>query len=124
MLYDNDIQHLTELFGAYRTLSLSLVKSGKDVTEEKMNALVNSVEQTLCNRLDIQPGKDESGKQDDMTISVTKNEDQIEVLVDESKTNIIDVLNAIQKEHRIYDMHLQEISTESVIKKIYEGGLV
>ncbi|MBQ9983571.1 MAG: ATP-binding cassette domain-containing protein [Lachnospiraceae bacterium] len=124
MLYDNDIQHLTELFGAYRTLSLSLVKSGKDVTEEKMNALVNSVEQTLCHRFDIQSGQAESGKQEEMTISVTKNEDQIEVLVDESKTNIIDVLNAIQKEHRIYDMHLQEISTESVIKKIYEGGLV
>ena len=121
MLYDNDINHLTELFGAYRTLSLSLLKAGEEVTDEKMQSLVASVERAARNVVQSQ----ESGQaaNEDNDISVTRKDDQIEVLVDESKTNVMDVLNAIQKEHLIHDMHLKEISTESVIRKIYEGGV-
>lgn len=107
MLYDNDIAHLTELFGSYRTIHLSLLKNGETVTDDKMQALVTSVQ-------DI--GMD--------AITVTSKEDKLEVLVDEAKTGVMDVLNAIQKKHKIYDMHLEEISTESVIRKIYEGGVV
>lgn len=128
MLYDNDIGHLTELFGAYRTLSLSLLKNGEQVTDEKMEALRTSVG---CAMFQAQKGQSVAGEMDgkggenvgENAVSVTRNEDQIEVLVDESRTSVMDVLNAIQKSHKIYDMHLKEISTESVIKKIYEGGL-
>ncbi len=120
MLYDNDINHLTELFGAYRTLSLSLLKTGEEVTDEKMQSLVASVEKAARNVVQAQESGQTANKDNDIT--VTRKDDQIEVLVDESKTNVIDVLNAIQKEHLIHDMHLKEISTESVIRKIYEGG--
>ena len=51
-------------------------------------------------------------------------EEQIEILVDESRANIIDVLNAVQESYKITDMKLMEISTESVIRKIYEAGEV
>ncbi|MGN0155470.1 MAG: ATP-binding cassette domain-containing protein [Lachnospiraceae bacterium] len=121
MLYDNDIAHLTELFGAYRTLSLSLLKKGEEVTEEKMNSLLSSVEQVTRDVVHLHLSENIQEEQGD--ISVTKNDDQIEVLVDGSKVNVMDVLNAIQKKHLIYDMHLEEISTESVIRKIYEGGI-
>ena len=47
-----------------------------------------------------------------------------EHLIDESKTDIMDVINSKQKEIGIKDIKLQEISTEEVIKKIYEGGAV
>lgn len=118
MLYDNDIAHLTELFGAYRTLSLSLLKNGEEVTEEKMQSLADSVKLAACN---VCAGK--QGDSGEENISVTVCDDKIEVLVNEAIVSVMDVLNGIQKEHAIYDMHLKEISTESVIRKIYEGGI-
>ena len=45
------------------------------------------------------------------------------MLVDEEKAKVIDVLAKLQKTHRIRDMQLMEISTEEVIRKIYEGGV-
>lgn len=44
-----------------------------------------------------------------------------EMLIDEKTTDIMDVITKAQKEHRIKDIRLEEISTEEVIKKIYEG---
>ena len=45
------------------------------------------------------------------------------MLVDEEKSKVIDVLGQLQKAHKIKDMQLEEISTEEVIKKIYEEGV-
>ena len=36
---------------------------------------------------------------------------------------MMEVLRSIQKEKNIRDIKLEEISTEEVIKKIYEGGI-
>ena len=46
---------------------------------------------------------------------------EYEKLIDEKKTDVMHVMQEIQKEHRIKDIQLQEISTEEVIRKIYEG---
>ena len=73
-IYDNDIDHLKNYFGSYRTLSLRL----EDDTWESM-------------------------------------------LIDEKKTDVMQVIMEKQKEHKIKDIKLQEIPTEEVIKKIYEG---
>ena len=43
--------------------------------------------------------------------------------MDEDKSKVIDVLGQLQKSHKIKDMQLEEISTEEVIKKIYEEGV-
>jgi len=111
MLYDNSIDHLTELFGAYRTLSLSLLKKTDANNEAKLNELSESVSSIL---------KD---KWPDTEFAVSTNEDRINILIDEKQASLVKVLNAIQDNHKIYDMHLEEIYTESVIKKIYEGGM-
>lgn len=110
MLYDNDIEHLTKLFGAYRTLCLTL--TGKDETETAdMNGLLESVKNILQKKWP-----------DVKSFSVSQNEEQIEILVNEEEASVISVMNEIQLTHKIYDMHLKEISTESVIRKIYEGA--
>ena len=96
MLYDNDIEHLKRFFGSYRTLKLRL--SG--VQEE----LIAQIQEFLPE------------------CSVSSDEEWISVLVDEEKTKVMDVLSRLQKQFRIRDMKLEEISTEDVIKKIYEGG--
>ena len=44
-----------------------------------------------------------------------------ETIIDESKTDVMTVIAEHQKKGRIHDIKLEEISTEEVIKKIYEG---
>ncbi|MDE5563657.1 MAG: ABC transporter ATP-binding protein, partial [Oscillospiraceae bacterium] len=57
------------------------------------------------------------------SFSVSADEEWISVLVDEEKTKVMEVLQRLQKRHDIRDMQLEEISTEEVIKKIYEEGV-
>ena len=76
MIYDNDIEHLKNYFGSYRTLRLRLASSGWK-----------------------------------------------EILVDESKTDVMSVISEYQKTDVVKDIKLEEISTEEVIKKIYEGAM-
>ena len=45
----------------------------------------------------------------------------VEQVIDEKKTDVMHVIQEMQKAHRIKDIQLQEISTEEVIRKIYEG---
>ena len=73
-IYDNDIEHLKNFFGCYRTLRM---KTGGDWEEQ---------------------------------------------LIDEKTTDVMDVILRRSKETKIEDIQLLEISTEDVIKKIYEGG--
>ena len=75
-IYDNDIEHLKNFFGSYRTLK---VRVGSDTWEEH--------------------------------------------LIDEKNEDVMEVLREIQKTKKVRDMKLEEISTEEVIKKIYEGGV-
>ena len=44
-----------------------------------------------------------------------------ETIIDESKTDVMSVIAEHQKKGKILDIKLEEISTEEVIKKIYEG---
>ena len=74
-IYDNDICHLKNYFGSYRTLK---VRVG-DAWEEH--------------------------------------------LIDESKDNLMAVLENIRREKKVRDIQLEEISTEEVIKKIYGGAV-
>ena len=97
MLYDNDIEHLKSFFGSYRTLKIRVDGNLK----EQAGGIQNELPE--C--------------------SVSADEEWISVLVDEEKAKVIDVLGQLQQTHRIRDMQLQEISTEEVIKKIYEEGV-
>lgn len=98
MLYDNDIEHLKKFFGAYRTLKLRLKE---DVTEA-----APKLKAELAN----------------LDVAVTNDDTWISILVNEEKIRVMKVLEIIQESHRVRDMQLEEISTEDVIKKIYEGG--
>lgn len=99
MLYDNDIEHLKRFFGAYRTLK---IRPDGDIKKQS---------QTLESELER------------YSVSVSADDEWIAILVNEEKANVMEVLGAIQKTHEIHDMKLEEISTEEVIKKIYEEGV-
>ncbi len=99
MLYDNDIEHLKGFFGSYRTLKIRPDGDIKDHAEAMKNELAGR------------------------SVSVTSDDEWISILVNEDKTKVMDVLNVIQKSREIRDMKLEEISTEEVIRKIYEEGV-
>jgi len=46
----------------------------------------------------------------------------VEEVIDETKQDIMKIIMERQKEQKIKDLKLEEISTEEVIKKIYEGA--
>ena len=97
MLYDNDIEHLKSFFGSYRTLKIR--------TDGSLKEDAASIQ-----------------KQFPM-FSVDSDDEWISILVDADKSKVMDVLNTLQKSHDIRDMKLEEISSEEVIKKIYEEGV-
>lgn len=97
MLYDNDIEHLKGFFGSYRTLKIRMDGDLKHQAELIQREIPD--------------------------FSVSADDEWISVLVDEDKAKVIDVLSKLQQLHDIYDMQLEEISTEEVIKKIYEDGI-
>ena len=97
MLYDNDIEHLKGFFGSYRTLKIRV--------DGDLKAQAEKIGKSLPD------------------FAVSADEEWISVLVDEEKEKVIDVLGRLQKSYAIRDMQLNEISTEEVIKKIYEEGV-
>lgn len=97
MLYDNDISHLKQFFGSYRTLKIRIKGDLKQYAEEITGKLPE------C--------------------SVSSDDEWVSILVDESKSTVMHVLDKLQKDYKIRDMQLEEISTEEVIKKIYEEGV-
>ena len=97
MLYDNDISHLKGFFGSYRTLKIRVdgdLKKEAEVIAKEFPAL-----------------------------KVEADDEWISILVDEDKITVMEVLAKLQKTRRVRDMQLEEISTEDVIKKIYEEGV-
>lgn len=97
MLYDNDIEHLKGFFGSYRTLKIRIDGDLKEQAELIHKELPE--------------------------FSVSADDEWISVLVDEEKAKVMDVLGKLQHSFNIRDMQLEEISTEEVIKKIYEEGV-
>ena len=97
MLYDNDIEHLKRFFGSYRTLKIRVKGDLKQQAEEMQKYLPE------C--------------------SVSADEEWISVLVNEEKIKVMNALHTLQQHYQIRDMQLEEISTEEVIKKIYEEGV-
>ncbi len=97
MLYDNDIEHLKNFFGSYRTLKIRIDGNLKQLAEQIDKELPD--------------------------FKVSADDEWISILVDEEKSKVMEVLTLLQKSYDIRDMQLEEISTEEVIKKIYEEGV-
>lgn len=96
-LYDNDIEHLKRFFGSYRILKVRL--SGDEESNYEMV------------------------KNEFSDISVRLKENWISLLVNEKKIKVMKVFEKLQNKYDIHDMQLEEISTEEIIKKIYDGGI-
>lgn len=112
MLYDNSIDNLRSFFGAYRTLKLKFGSRKVEMTGQEMEEAVTFLKQMLAEK--YPQAKSLSVEIDDKWISI---------LIKEDEVSLMKVLHAIEEHKNIADMSMDEISTESVIKKIYEGGI-
>lgn len=112
MIYDNDIAHLQQYFGAYRTLKIQFNKSTEDVKNEILETQAKEIEKWILEKYPQAA-----------SLAVSIEDKWINILLNEDEVRMMDVINCIQNNRRIIDMNLQEISTESVIRKIYEGGV-
>jgi ABC-2 type transport system ATP-binding protein len=108
MLYDNNIEKLRVVFGAYRTVK---VMFGENQNEDFEKTALE-MESYLKNEFPYVT-----------SLSVSLDDKWIAILINEDEVAMMEIINCIQKKRKIADMLLQEISTESVIKKVYEGGL-
>ena len=99
MLYNDDIEKLRSFFGAYRTLKVRPKGNLSDITAN------------ICDEL-MEYG-----------VKVTCDDEWISILVNEDNAKVLDILSIVRDKHTIKDMQLEEISTEEVIKKIYEEGV-
>lgn len=109
MLYDNSIENLRSFFGAYRTLRLRFTKDASQLTKAALEKQATDLAAELRNSYPQVT-----------SLQVSSGEEWIDVLLNEDEIPMMKVLNHIQETKRIYDVQLKEISTESVIKKIYD----
>ena len=112
LLYDNDIENLKVFFGAYRTIKVRLGREAEELTSENVERLAVQLRDKLMK------AHPEAG-----SLTAIPNESWIDILVHEDEIAVMKVVNSIQEHYKIYDLKLEEISTESVIKKIYEGEM-
>lgn len=98
VIYDNGINQLISYFDSYRTLKIC-------IDEENLENVAKKIENDFPEFL------------------ITSNDDWISILVDEKKEKVIDILKTIQQKYTIRDMQLNDIPTEEIVKKIYDGDL-
>ncbi len=112
MIYDNSIEKLRSFFGDYRTVKLKFNKKEEVMQTEALEKEAEDLQSFLKSQ--FKGAKSLSASVDDKWISVLLKEDEV---------HMMKVINCIQEKKKIRDMTLEEISTESVIKKIYEGDI-
>lgn len=105
LIYDNNIQQLKQFFGSYRTLKIlpagNVSFSEADLEKYGRQLLV------LC--------------PETRNVVFGSDEEWLTVLVPEDEISLIKVLEHMQTLIPFRDVRIEEITTESVIRKIYEG---
>lgn len=112
IIYDDDIEQLRRFFGAYRTLKLQITKASADIDEPALKKAADEL------ALRIREEYPEAA-----SLSVSVEENWIDILVNEDEIELMTMLNFVQGIMKIHNVKIEEISTEGVIKKIYEGGV-
>ncbi len=112
MIYDNDIEHLQQYFGAYRTMKIQFCRKTEELENKVLEKQAKEVERWLLEKFPLAK-----------STAVSVEDKWIQILLNEDEIRMMQAVNCIQDNRRIMDMNLQEITTESVIRKIYEGGV-
>lgn len=103
IIFDGDFQKVNNMFGVYRVIRLELSDPNAiEMLSKKINENFKPQKP-----LDIETNEDG-------WVSITVNLDEIK---------LIDILNYLLTLFPLKDIRVEEVPTEKVIRKIYEGGL-
>jgi ABC-2 type transport system ATP-binding protein len=106
IIFDGDIQRVSKLFGAYRTLKVDLSESHAGVTEDQLRSRIQA--KFACN------GAVAVDRVDGGWMALT---------IDQDAIGLLEILSYVLAEFRVKDVKIEEIATESIIRRIYEGAL-
>jgi len=109
-IYDNSIENLKHYFGNHRTVKLLL--NNEISQEDDMNLLCKQLETYLLKEFPFAK-----------SIAITHLDKWITLLMSEDEVSVLQILQKIQEKYHIYDMVVENMTTESVLMKIYEGGI-
>ena len=105
LIYDDTISQLKQFFGSYRTLKI-LRQGDSAVTSVQLENYKKDLLVKCPDSANVIFGRDE---------------EWLTILVPEDEVPLMNILGGLQSLLSIRDMRIEEISTESVIRKIYEG---
>ncbi|HEX3046118.1 MAG TPA: ATP-binding cassette domain-containing protein [Bacillota bacterium] len=103
LLFDGDIQKILRIFGSYRILKIDF---------QQLQASVDTLNTKLQNK--FPHTQFQLGEAEDGWLAITFNQDDIKLM---------ELLGYLGSEFSIKDIKVEEIELESIIKRIYEGGL-
>lgn len=107
VIYDNKIEHLRRYFGAYRTIKF-VFREQKNTAEQALD-LQKLLHEKFPKAESLQTGEEEQW---------------VTLLFNEEEVAMMELLHYVMSHRDVVDMNLQEISTEKVIQKIYQGGVL
>jgi len=104
IIYDGATESFNKMFGSYRTLKLLCRENEGSAMQELLPGVKNAFEISSIDMSDAESL-------------------WYEITIDQDKTNLSDVLSWALNTLPVRDVKIQEIKTESVIAKVYAGGL-
>jgi ABC-2 type transport system ATP-binding protein len=104
VIYDGATENFNRLFGSFRTLRLLCLEGEAEKMREMLPAVKKSFDVTSI----------------DLSQADTH---WYDITIDQEKTNLSDILSWALSTLPVKDVKINEISTESVIEKVYAGGL-
>lgn len=107
-VFDNNFEQLKNRFGKYRTLKIA--KSDDENEFINLQKAVSSI--TSGSSVSLLKNKEDD----------EENQKWLSLLIDEDQIALADVLNQMMKSSKIDDIKIEEIQTEDIIRKIYEGA--
>ncbi len=106
IIYDGEINRVTGLFGAYRTLKLQIF------------GFTGETPILLQTRLDEHFGK----RPGSVVVEITE-PGWTDITVDQKEVPLLDALSILMAGFQVKDVRIVEVSMESVVQKIYDGAL-
>lgn len=100
IIYNDCYEKLKSLFGKYRHLKINVSPVDIDKVIHALNSFSD----------------------DPNMFTVQQDEDWIDILINEDRLKIVELLSVLMDEYTLNDLKVEDISAESVVRKIYEGG--
>lgn len=110
--FDNNISKLTTLVGSYRTLSVQFPDNYYSLSNECLEKMAENIINYLK---DIFPKA--------KSVNSWVDESWVNVSFDENEIELMSIMKVIQEKFKISNIKIKDISTEDIVRKVYQGGI-